>query len=112
MENILKYEIYIAQQIHLNLEEIFIWYFEQKGVDNPARFLGTGVNSQQNPLNAIILQALANNLLNKSQNKAEKNIINAEKPEEKGESFELVELLSQIIKPDEDKEKVDEIQEL
>ena len=33
-----------AQQIPLNLEEIFIWYFEQKGVDNPERFLGAGVN--------------------------------------------------------------------
>ena len=29
-----------AQLIPLNLEEIFIWYFEQKGVDNPERFLG------------------------------------------------------------------------
>lgn len=28
-----------AQKINLNLEEIFIWYFEQKGVDNPERFL-------------------------------------------------------------------------
>lgn len=30
-----------AQKIPLNLQEIFIWYFEQKGVDNPERFLGT-----------------------------------------------------------------------
>ena len=29
-----------AQLLPLNLEEIFIWYFEQKGVDNPERFLG------------------------------------------------------------------------
>lgn len=29
-----------AQLIPLNLQEIFIWYFEQKGVDNPERFLG------------------------------------------------------------------------
>ncbi len=29
-----------AQKLNLNLEEIFIWYFEQKGVDNPERFLG------------------------------------------------------------------------
>ena len=29
-----------AQKINLNLEEIFVWYFEQKGVDNPERFLG------------------------------------------------------------------------
>ena len=28
-----------AQKINLNLEEIFIWYFEQKGIDNPERFL-------------------------------------------------------------------------
>ena len=28
-----------AQVIPLNLQEIFIWYFEQKGVDNPERFL-------------------------------------------------------------------------
>lgn len=28
-----------AQLIPLNPEEIFIWYFEQKGVDNPERFL-------------------------------------------------------------------------
>ena len=26
--------------IPLNLQEIFIWYFEQKGVDSPERFLG------------------------------------------------------------------------
>ena len=30
-----------AQLIPLNLKEIFIWYFEQKGVDNPERFLDT-----------------------------------------------------------------------
>lgn len=28
-----------AQQIPLNLQEIFVWYFEQKGVENPERFL-------------------------------------------------------------------------
>lgn len=28
-----------ASMIPLNLQEIFIWYFEQKGVDNPERFL-------------------------------------------------------------------------
>ena len=33
-----------AQLIPLNIQEIFTWYFEQKGVDNPERFLGTGVN--------------------------------------------------------------------
>lgn len=31
-----------ANIIPLNLQEIFVWYFEQKGVDNPERFLGEG----------------------------------------------------------------------
>ncbi len=30
--------------IPLNIQEIFTWYFEQKGVENPERFLGVGVN--------------------------------------------------------------------
>ena len=33
-----------AQIIPLNLQEIFLWYFEQKGVDNPERFLKEGSN--------------------------------------------------------------------
>jgi hypothetical protein len=28
-----------AQYIPLNVQEIFLWYFEQKGVENPERFL-------------------------------------------------------------------------
>lgn len=35
-----------ASLIPLNLQEIFIWYFEQKGVDNPERFLGEAVVNQ------------------------------------------------------------------
>ncbi|MCM1004238.1 MAG: hypothetical protein NC408_07855 [Candidatus Gastranaerophilales bacterium] len=34
-----------AQKLSLNLEEIFLWYFEQKGVDNPERFLAQQVQS-------------------------------------------------------------------
>ena len=45
-----------AQKINLNLEEIFIWYFEQKGVDNPERFLGV------NNLNLLSAQQTQNNL--------------------------------------------------
>ena len=44
-----------ASLIPLNLQEIFVWYFEQKGVDNPERFLG-GVNAEINstlPVNEI-----------------------------------------------------------
>ena len=33
-----------SQKIQLNLEEIFIWFFEQKGVENPERFLASGAN--------------------------------------------------------------------
>ena len=33
-----------AQVIPLNIQEIFLWYFEQKGVENPERFLAQGVN--------------------------------------------------------------------
>lgn len=38
-----------ASVIPLNLQEIFVWYFEQKGVDNPERFLGisNNVSTQQ-----------------------------------------------------------------
>lgn len=45
-----------AQKINLNLEEIFIWYFEQKGVDNPERFLGV------NNFNLLSAQQTQNNL--------------------------------------------------
>ena len=30
--------------LELNLQEIFVWYFEQKGVENAERFLNVGVN--------------------------------------------------------------------
>ena len=60
-----------SQKIDLNLQEIFIWYFEQKGVDNPERFLsGSGENSnpnfadmRQNPLLPLIMQALMKGIL-------------------------------------------------
>ena len=60
-----------AQQIPLNLEEIFIWYFEQKGVDNPERFLGNNVanNAQMNPelLQALLQKLSANQKQEKEQ---------------------------------------------
>lgn len=37
-----------AQHIDLNLQEIFIWYFEQKGVDNPERFLASATDGSEN----------------------------------------------------------------
>lgn len=42
-----------SQKIELDLPEIFIWYFEQKGVENPERFLG----QQMNP----VMQQVPNN---------------------------------------------------
>lgn len=60
-----------AQAIPLDIREIFTWYFEQKGVENPERFLAkeqsvqapfsvqgnqppASQNNQQNPLGAVI----------------------------------------------------------
>lgn len=49
--------------IPLNLEEIFVWYFEQKGVDNPERFLGAGVNGGVNQgVGPEVLQGAANRI--------------------------------------------------
>ena len=61
--------------LELNLQEIFVWYFEQKGVENAERFLGLGVNGVNgangdtfgaNSVNLPMLQMLAQNLRNKS----------------------------------------------
>ena len=48
-----------AQYIPLNVEEIFTWYFEQKGVDNSERFLGTANGNQSADNNALLSQAIA-----------------------------------------------------
>ena len=42
-----------AQAIPLNIEEIFLWYFEQKGVDNPERFLLQQTQSAPSPLTPL-----------------------------------------------------------
>ena len=57
-----------AQHIPLNLEEIFLWYFEQKGIDNPERFLGSANGeNEQNPLNTLMIQAILKGLADKMQ---------------------------------------------
>ncbi len=56
-----------SQQIPLNLEEIFIWYFEQKGVDNPERFI---MPKQQ--IDPNLIQMILGNMLPKA-NKTDKN---------------------------------------
>ena len=35
-------ERFKAAGLELNLQEIFVWYFEQKGVENAERFLANG----------------------------------------------------------------------
>ena len=39
-----------SQKIALDLPEIFIWYFEQKGVENPERFLAQNMQLPQQPI--------------------------------------------------------------
>ena len=61
-----------AQVIPLNMQEIFLWYFEQKGVENPERFLqgvnGEGLNSNApSPLASEGLNSLLPNLENNAQ---------------------------------------------
>ena len=46
----------------MNLEEIFVWYFEQKGVENVERFLIN--NNPNNSLSLPIMQMIAQNLQN------------------------------------------------
>lgn len=47
-----------AQHIDLNLQEIFIWYFEQKGVDNPERFLAPETQENSGGVNPVLQQLL------------------------------------------------------
>ena len=39
-----------SQKIALDLPEIFVWYFEQKGVENPERFLAQNMQLLQQPI--------------------------------------------------------------
>lgn len=39
-----------SQKISLDLPEIFVWYFEQKGVENPERFLAQNMQLPQQPV--------------------------------------------------------------
>ena len=49
--------------LNVNLEEVFIWYFEQKGVENVERFLMPNIHGQINPNVLLpIYQALADKM--------------------------------------------------
>ena len=70
------------------MEEIFIWYFEQKGVDNPERFLG--VNSLID--SAPFVRESWNEALN-SQGQIPENNMNPENP-----INQIIKLMSQTKK--------------
>ncbi len=85
-----------SQQIPLNLEEIFVWYFEQKGVDNPERFLV----QQNQEINPLMLQFLMNGLSNKTQEPQEtegqKEVIK-EIPEKENNEKDFADLLNNLV---------------
>ena len=85
-----------SQQIPLNLEEIFVWYFEQKGVDNPERFLV----QQNQEINPLMLQFLMNGLSNKTQEPQEtegqKEVIK-EIPEKENNEKDFANLLNNLV---------------
>ena len=85
-------EKFKAAGLNINLEEVFIWYFEQKGVENVERFLlgvndgvnvvngvngvNKGVNLQNPSLPIPLLQAMAQNMQNKNvENKQPKDVL-------------------------------------
>ncbi len=71
-----------ASLIPLNIQEIFIWYFEQKGVDNPERFLAEMPQNNLNQINPEIIEKLGQ-LIQAKQNQGniENNIENNLLPE-------------------------------
>ena len=71
-----------ASLIPLNIQEIFIWYFEQKGVDNPERFLAEMQQNNLNQINPEIIEKLGQ-LIQAKQNQGniENNIENNLLPE-------------------------------
>ena len=99
-----------AQHIPLNLEEIFLWYFEQKGIDNPERFLAGSANNE-NPLNTLMLQALMGGFMNKMNNKTQENTNTPEKEPQtdEDENGELLELIKEVREQNLEKEEINEI---
>lgn len=90
-----------AQKLNLNLEEIFLWYFEQKGVDNAERFLGaTGSNENlmsqlsANGTNDTQLQELPNENITLL-NQAQQGLANLPEPDEN--TMKKVALMKQLL---------------
>ena len=57
-------EKFKAAGLNINLEEVFIWYFEQKGVENVERFIIN--NNPMSSLSLPIMQMIAQNIQNKN----------------------------------------------
>ena len=53
-------EKFKAAGLNINLEEVFIWYFEQKGVENVERFIMN--NNQNSSLSLPIMQMIVQNM--------------------------------------------------
>ena len=73
-------EKFKAAGLNINLEEVFIWYFEQKGVENVERFIigvndgvNKGVNLQKPTLSIPLLQMMAQNMQNKNAENEQQN---------------------------------------
>ena len=90
--------------------EIFLWYFEQKGIDNPERFLAGSANNE-NPLNTLMLQALMGGFMNKMNNKTQENTNTPEKEPQtdEDENGELLELIKEVREQNLEKEVINEI---
>lgn len=94
-------EKFKAAGLELNLQEIFVWYFEQKGVDNAERFLGTTGSNENlmsqlsaNGANGAQLQELPNEdstLLNQVQ----QGLANLPEPDEN--TMKKVALMKQLL---------------
>ena len=63
-----------ASLIPLNLQEIFVWYFEQKGVDSPERFLKQYSAVEDTAALGELLQAIADNSQTNIQEEAKQTV--------------------------------------
>ena len=63
-----------AKAIPLDLQEVFTWYFEQKGVENPERFLAKEQPQGQNPQQAAIANAIAGQIIKPAIQNAAKQV--------------------------------------
>ena len=73
--------------LNINLEEVFIWYFEQKGVENVERFIMN--NNQNSSLSLPIMQMIAQNM--------QKGNTEAEQPAQTNELQNVIENDKEVL---------------